>query len=438
MVSALVIVGGGYSGTLLAANYLERGGGTVTLIERAPAFARGAAYGTNRPEHLLNVRAANMSAFADRPDHFVHWLGTDDGAEFAPRRDYARYLGHILDGFRRDRRLRLVHGEAVAATPDAEGWRVTMRDGGAIEARRMALAIGNLLPALPPGLDAAALPDGVLIADPWRSDVAAGLCANDAVLIVGTGLTMVDTVLTLDAKGFRGPILALSRRGLHPLSHAEWAPLKEMVAPPDGGCSAVLRAVRARARARPRWQIAVDEVRPHVQALWLGAGEAERRRFLRHLQPWWDIHRHRIAPQIARRLRELEAAGQLRIAAGRLVKTEADGAGARVSWRPRGRVLEELMVVRRIVNCTGPSKDFSRAVGPFVARLMESGHARADPLGLGLEVDGKCRVVGADGRPREDLFAVGPLTKGRWWEITAVPHIRHQVATLGSRLALED
>lgn len=434
--SGLAIVGGGYSGTLLAVNYLERGGGLVTLIERAPTFARGAAYATNRPEHLLNVRAANMSAFADRPDHFVHWLGTDDGAEFAPRRDYARYLGHILDGFRKDARLRLVQGEAVAAEPSGAGWRVTLGDGAAIEASALALALGNMAPAGPPGIDPAALPDGVLVSDPWRGDFASGLDAQDAVLIIGTGLTMVDSVLTLDAKGFRGPILALSRRGLHPRAHSEWAPLKEMVAPPEGGCAAVTATMRARVRARPRWQVAIDEVRPHVQSLWLNACEAERRRFLRHLQPWWDIHRHRIAPQIARRIADLEAAGQLVIAGGRILGAVAEGRNATVRWRPRGSDEVRHFRAARIINCTGPSKDFRRAVGPFVSAMLDSGLARADSLGLGLDVDDRCRVLGDSGAPTPGLYAVGPLTKGRWWEVTAVPHIRGQVASLGARLAI--
>jgi len=434
--STLAIVGGGYSGTLLAVNYLERGGGPVTLIERAPSFARGAAYATTRPEHLLNVRAANMSAFADRPDHFVHWLGTDDGAEFAPRRDYARYLGHILDGFRKDARLRLVQGEAVVAEPAGTGWRVTLGDGGAVEAGSLALALGNMLPAGPPGIDARSLPEGILVSDPWRGELTAGLGSGDGVLVIGTGLTMVDTVLTLDAKGFRGPILALSRRGLHPRAHAEWSPLREMVAPPEGGCVAVTATMRERVRARPRWQVAIDEVRPHVQALWLNASEAERRRFLRHLQPWWDVHRHRIAPQIARRIADLEAAGQLTIAGGRILDAVAEGGHATVRWRPRGSAEVRHFRAARIVNCTGPSKDFRRAVGPFVSGIIDRGLARADSLGLGLDVDDRCRVVGEGGAPTPGLYAVGPLTKGRWWEVTAVPHIRHQVADLGARLAI--
>lgn len=434
--STLAIVGGGYSGTLLAVNYLERGGGPVTLIERAPAFARGAAYATNRPEHLLNVRAANMSAFPDRPDHFVHWLGTDDGAEFAPRRDYARYLGHILDGFRKDARLRLVRGEAIAAEPVGAGWRVTLDDGSNVEAAALALALGNMAPAGPPGIDPASLPEGMLVSDPWRGDFVSSLKPGDGVLIIGTGLTMVDSVLTLDAKGFRGPILALSRRGLHPRTHSEWSQLREMVAPPEGGCAAVTATMRERVRARPRWQVAIDEVRPHVQALWLNADEAERRRFLRHLQPWWDVHRHRIAPQIARRIADLEAAGQLTIAGGRILGADAERANATIRWRPRGSDDVRHFRAARIINCTGPSRDFRRAVGPFASALLDNGHARADTLGLGLDVDDRCRVLGASGAPTPGLYAVGPLTKGRWWEIVAVPHIRHQVASLGARLAL--
>ena len=436
--SHTLIVGGGYTGTLTAVTILERGGGRVTLIERAARFARGAAYGTARAEHLLNVRAANMSAFADRPDHFVHWLGTDDGAEFAPRRDYGRYLSHILEGWRRDPRLTLLSADAVDAARDGAQWRVTLADGGTLAGDRLVLATGNMAPQPPPGVDPSRFEPGVYVDDPWRGDLVDGLADTDIVLLIGTGLTMVDAVLTLGASGFRGRVLALSRRGLVPRTHAEWAALKPFHAPPEGSPSIVLGTMRARARARDRWHIAVDELRPHVQSLWAAADGPTRRRFMRHLRPWWDVHRHRIAPEIAARLERARADGRLKTAAGRIVSLEPCKDGAALTWRPRGSGAERRETVRRIVNCTGPASDIARFGPPIVRALFASGAARADALRLGVDVDAHGRAIGADDAPTPGLYAAGPLTKGVFWEIVAVPHIRHQVAALGARLALAD
>ncbi len=433
-----IVVGGGYSGTLAAVGLLERGAGAVTLIERAPVFARGAAYGTVHPGHLLNVRAANMSAFPDRPDDFVHWLGTDDGAEFVARRDYGRYLAHVLEGWRRDPKLTLVTGEVVAAERGTEGWTVRLRDGRAIDGERLILATGNMAPQPPPGIDPAAFDPGVYVDDPWRGELLGGLGADDTVLLIGTGLTMVDAVVTLHAAGFAGRILALSRRGLVPRAHSEWARLRTMVEPPEGGASAVLRAMRARVRARDRWQIAVDELRPHVQRLWIRSTAEERRRFLRHLRPWWDVHRHRIAPEIHARLDAMRAEGRLQTAAGRIVSLTPEAGGATVRWKPRGGTGEHSARVRRIMNCTGPAGDIARFGPALIRGLFADGSARPDPLRMGVDVDPRCRALGADGTPTPGLYAVGPLTKGAFWEMVAVPHIRGQVATLAARLALEE
>lgn len=435
--SHTIVVGGGYSGTLTAVGLLERGAGRVTLIERAPVFARGAAYGTRHPDHLLNVRAANMSAFPDRPDDFVHWLGTDDGAEFAPRRDYGRYLAHVLEGWRRNPALALVSGEAVAAAREGEGWTVRLRDGRVLDGDRLVLATGNMAPQPPPGVDPAAFEAGVFVDDPWRGELLDGLGADDTVLLIGTGLTMVDAVVTLGAAGFGGRVPAISRRGLVPRAHSEWARLKTMVEPPEGGASAVLRAMRARVRARTSWQIAIDESRPHVQRLWERADISERRRFLRHLRPWWDVHRHRIAPEIAARLDAMRADGRLETAAGKILAVRPAPGGATLQWRRRGGAAEETAQVRRIVNCTGPAGDIARFGPALVRGLFERGEARPDALRLGVDVDARCRALAADGTVTPGLYAVGPLTKGAFWEIVAVPHIRGQVARLAARLALD-
>lgn len=428
-------MGAGYSGTLTAVNLLEVGAGPVTLVERADRFARGAAYGTTHPEHLLNVRAGGMSAFPDRPGHFTEWRGRSDALEFAPRRDYGRYLGEILARWSGDPALTTLNAEAVAAEPAPGGWTVTLADGGTLGAGRLVLATGNMAPQPPPGVDPAALPPGVYVPDPWRASVTAGLDPASTVLIVGTGLTMVDAVVTLESSGFGGRIVALSRRGLWPRAHTDPVALDPVAGPPPGGVADWAHAVRARAARRAPWQAGVDEHRPVTAPLWAAATPEQRRRFLRHARPWWDIHRHRIAPAIAARLDTLIERGALTIAAGKLVRVEADDAGARVTWRPRGATQTRSLAVARIVNCTGPASDIARFGPPLVRSLFAAGLARPDPLRLGVDVAPDCAALAASGAPTPGLYAVGPLTKGAFWEIVAVPDIRAQVASLAGTLA---
>ncbi len=198
--------------------------------------------------------------------------------------------------------------------------------------------------------------------------------------------------------------------------------------------SALLAEVRERAE-RLGWRAAVDELRPFTQGLWLSATTEQRDRFLRHLRPWWDVHRHRLAPQVAAKIDAMTARGQLTIVAGKPRAYRPAGTEVAVTWRPRGSSTESVMTVRRIVNCTGPQGDLARSSEPVLKSLIASGHARADPARLGLDVDAQSRLVGAGGEPHPRLFGLGPMTRGAFWEIVAVPDIRTQVWTVARRLA---
>jgi uncharacterized NAD(P)/FAD-binding protein YdhS len=420
----VAIVGGGAAGVLQAANLVRHTGADVVLIERAADVGRGAAYSTRSPSHLLNVRAAGMSAFPEDPDHFVRWLEQRGGGrdDFAQRRVYALYLRDLLDEALASGRLRVVAGEAV----DLAGAAPRLASGEIVAADATILAVGNLSPGTPAGLKPEGLADDVYVADPWRGDIAAGLGEEDAVLLVGTGLTAVDAALTLHDSGWRGRTLALSRRGLVPRPHGAPAPAP----PPPAGLTPealpLLAAVRADA-ALIGWRAAVDRLRPETQRLWAEADPRQRRLFLRHLRPWWDVHRHRIAPSIAGRIEGMEAEGRLEFGGGRILSLTPEGDGARIAWRPRGGGAAREARVRRIVNCTGPSGDVREADEPLLQALLASGRIRPDAMRIGIDVDGDCRALGADGRGSDTLRAVGPLTKSAFWEIVAVPDIRRQV-----------
>lgn len=434
----VAVVGGGYSGTLQAIELL-RAGARVTLIERAQRLARGLAYGTTYPDHLLNVRASGMSAFAHEPDDFAAWFADDSGGqqdEFAPRRDYGRYLAERLERTRGEAggRLRTVTAEVVTITQGNPGETVHLAGGGVVEADAAILAIGNLPPEQVHGIAGETLPAGIYVADPWAGDIAVNLSGVDTVLLIGTGLTAIDAALMLDSAGFTGRVVALSRRGLVPRPHAASPVISAKLGQrlePD--CASLLRYVRVEAEAG-EWRATVDSLRPVTQSLWQASSVDERRRFLRHLRPWWDVHRHRIAPSIAARIDGMQRSGRLKIRAGKIISSSADGEQALVKWRPRGSPGEASLRVRRIVNCTGPQGDIGRAGDALVDSLIAAGRIRPDPCRIGIDVDAECRTLDSTGRVARSLYAIGPMTRSAFWEIVAVPDIRQQLPLLAARL----
>lgn len=425
----VAVIGGGFSG-LLTAIHLLRGDAEVVvrLVEKAPRFGRGRAYDAREPDHLLNVRASNMSAFPDRPSHFQNWLGANGGCPgpdaFVSRGRYGDYLQELLretvKGPETAGRLLLEQDEAIAVRPAGRGYEVRLALGRGFEADAVVLAVGLGPPSQPPGAAPEALGRRTYVGDPWRGDLA-DLPDGD-ILLLGAGLTMVDVALDLERPGRN--LLALSRHGLLPRAHAA-APA---AAPPAGRMDTPRRALATlRLHAREvGWRSAVDSVRGLMPALWRQWGEAEQRRFLRHLQPWWDVHRHRVSPMAARRLSGPMDAGGFAVLAGRLEALEPVDAGFEARIRMRGRPAAFTRHFAAVVNCTGLSGDL-RSSG-LLSDLQARGLARPDALRLGLEVDETCRLIGSAGRAVRGLYAVGPLTRAAFWEAVAVPDLRNQTA----------
>jgi len=442
----IAVIGAGFTGSLTAVHLLRHGpaGAQIYLIEKTAGFGRGLAFGAHNSSHFLNARAGNMSAFPDQPDHLIRWLsarpqlGPARADAFITRGAYGDYLSGLLRaaiaGADGAERLVLVPDQATALTFDAAGAALTLAMGRTLRLDAAVLAVGNLPPLTPQGLGLERLSPRLFANDPWASETLNGIDPQAEVLILGTGLTMVDIVLDLIERGHKGPITALSRRGLGPKRHEQVGP----VTPPTHsyGHRPLSRWVAER-RARAEqvgWRAAVDELRPITQAIWRAASPTERRRFLRHLRPWWDVVRHRMSQTVADRIDALRDSGQLRIVGGRVVDIEARGPLALVRWRARGETAARRLEVARIINCTGSGADLSRSDDPLLQSLIAQGAVRADPLGLGLEIDYACQVLDVAGHTRRPLYAAGPITQGYSWEVIAVPDIRNQVADLAAIL----
>jgi len=429
--TAVAIIGAGFSGTMVAANLARRGIDSILIAPRDVA-GKGTAFSTEDPAHLLNVPAGNMSAWPDRADDYSTRAG--DPASFAERRHFGAYLREILDEALDSGKTELIASQATSATHDGSEWRVSLESGESVEADAVVLAIGNQPPAQFPF--GKALGDR-LVDNPWGDKARAAIEDSAArqldVVIVGTGLTMVDVMLSLDCAGHKGRIVALSRRGLVPKSHDSYEPAPVGTDDlPVGNARRIIRWLRERT-AKVGWRAAVDSLRPHSHAVWQSLSPKQQRLFLRHARPWWDVHRHRIAPQVGARLQALLDEGRLQIVAGRMLDASRSGDEAEVIIRRRGADNPEPpQRFGYVFNCTGPLSDIGRTEDPLLRQLLDDGFVLPDELAMGLSIDQRSRAA-----PGERLWALGTLTKGRYWEIIAVPDIRHQAAAVAEDIATE-
>jgi len=458
--SRVAIVGAGFSGTALALQLLRRATASgkgpldVTLVEREPRqLARGVAYSSFDPRHILNVPAAQMSFDPAAPDDFVAWLRARGlapreapGEWFAPRQLYGQYLEQRLrdseaaaaDGAR----LRRVTGEAVDARPAVHGWQLLLRGGELVVADALVLALGNFPPPHPVVRDPQGYDSPRYFNRAWEPGAVDGLEPDDAVLLIGTGLTSVDMLVSLTRNGHHGAIHAVSRRGLWPFPH-EATPVWPEFVPGEAPhrIATLLALVRAElakaAAAGVPWPSVINALRPRTVALWQALPRSEQQRFLRHVRPWWEVARHRMPPSSSALVAELTARGQLTTLRGRLRSIEEDeglgGAGLQVGIQLRGA---EQVVLRaaRVLNCTGAESNYRKLADPLVRNLMRHGLAHADPLHLGLATDADGRLEDAQGATPHPLYTLGPCRKGSLWETTAVPEIRGQAAALAAVL----
>lgn len=440
----VAIVGAGFSGASVAAQLMKRGkrAPDVVLVGRDRKFGPGLAYGSEDSAHLLNVRASNMSALADQSDHFARWLAKrghrDAATSFQSRKLYGRYLEDVLatahGGFGGPS-LKRVRDDVEAARRDGDAWVITLSSGRKIEADRVVLALGNAR-ARPPAVFESG---GVLLTDPWDRAALTAIPAGD-VLLLGAGLTMIDVALSLAKRRKKGVIYALSRRGQAPRGHLadpKPAPPAALDLPLEiSDALFVLRkeAEAAASRGEP-WQYVIDRLRARTPEFWMRLSAEQQRRFLRHARVWWDVHRHRAAPEIAAQVKALRDEGRLKVLAGEIVSAAPGPRGVRLQHRGRGSLARHNMDVAAVVNCTGAASDIRNSNDPLMRQLVEEGIVRAPDNGLGIAMDTDGRVISADGSVQSALFALGPITQGAFWESTAVPEIRVRAAAIAAMLA---
>jgi uncharacterized NAD(P)/FAD-binding protein YdhS len=459
-VPVIAIIGGGASGTLTAIALLNQFAAAgrsrlrIILIDRYGRHGLGQAYATTNPVHLLNAPADQMSAIDGDAKHLIRWAD-EAGAEvagFLPRPLYGRYLRETLA---QAEALAAPQARVEALTAQVTSVRIGAGGRGVslgldrsqldrsypdrsypdrLNADLAVLATGPLPSTLPfPAPDS----DRVIV-DPWAPGALDRVADGRPVIVVGTGLTALDLVLSVTGNHQGSTVAAISRHGLLPRPHRTWPASDQPVRLPAVDAitgqvrlTDLIRLVRAEAlAAEGSWQEVMDALRPHVPKLWQALSPADQRVFLGRLARYWEIHRHRVPAVTEARIAELEKAGRLSLHQGTissvteregdLVVQLGDGTELTGGW---------------LINGTGPGNDAGRTADPLLADLLAAGLIRPDSLGLGIDADADGAVLSAAGLPSQVLFTLGSPLRGRWYETTAVPEIRAQAATLAALIS---
>jgi uncharacterized NAD(P)/FAD-binding protein YdhS len=454
----VAIIGAGFSGSMVAVHLANtlRCAREIALIEKQRRTGPGIAYGTDNPVHLLNVPAGKMSAYPDKPSHFLEWLREHPELvrqyrleplteqTFVPRSLFGLYLELLVQRSAiRSGHVHRFEREAVDLVKASDGsFHVLLADHTTIFARKAVLALGNFPPGDPVVADRRFHRSNNYLTDPWSSATLEKLSQTGDILILGSGLTALDLILSLNEMKQNGTIYVLSRHGHFPHRHAqtesytlEQADLQEMHSV-RGLLRAVRNEVSLAARANIGWRSVVDALRPHAQVIWQRLDLAERRRFFRHLRPYWEIHRHRAAPEALDAKDAMEKAGRLRCYQGRVERIVERENTLFVKFWNRSRIGSEL-AVSLVINCTGPECNYHKLKDPLVLQLFLRGLARPDPLFLGFDVNDQGQLIDVTGHAVPNLYTLGSTQKGRLLETTAVPELGRQAVELATLLADE-
>ena len=443
------IVGGGFTGAVFAIHLSRMAGRRldIAIVEPRGRPGRGVAYDTEDPDLRLNGPLPVHFVYPDAPDHLRDWYVGEgvpardpgalaaDGSIYMRRGDFGRYVEEQLrahvEGNPSGSRLRHVRSRALAAHRTPDGYRLALDDGGTLSAGLTVLASGYDRPRAPPPFDGAISGHAGFVADPWDTARIRQIPAGARVLVLGMAQTASDVIAMLLRSGHKGPVTAVSRHGLYPRRRPPAVPgavpdVMERVVRPISLFTAahgrhesvrgLLRTLRSEARraeaAGGTWVEPFGDLRDSVWELWPALPLAEKRRFLRHLRAWYDVHRFQLPPQVDTRIAAAEAAGQVSFEAAFCVSAACDGGALSVTLRRRGSDKRHRKAFDAVVNCTGPAMQPDRSGNPLVASLVARGYAASHPAGIGFSVDGECRAIGADGRADPHLRIVGPLTYG--------------------------
>ncbi len=450
----VAIIGGGFSGICSAYHVLTAAAEAdvrlrCILIEQSKAIG-GIAYGTDSARHLLNVRAEHMSLSETKHDSFLLWLKKNSpelgAGMFLPRKIFRQYMEDLLMETARTMSpgtpLTVKEGEVTDVGQSAAMYQLQTADGESFSAARVILALGNL--ASESALFSPEEKSKKLLLNPWASYAEADLSRQKKIAIIGTGLSALDVILEAEASGFRGTYVLISRHGLLPRPHCEppaqpSALAKEWAGILAGEKNALssLRVFRKAVRAGVVWHELIDALRPSLQSLWRGFDTTEKRKFLRQIRPYWDVHRHRAPQESLAVVSALSDEGRLNVKCARVVKGALNGESVELTLSENSSETHNRASFDRVFDCRGLFTDIRRASSPLLKNLAAGGMVSYDDLSMGIKADPKGLILNQKGSAQPNFYTLGSLRRGELWETTAAREIRTQAYAIAQEMIKE-
>jgi uncharacterized NAD(P)/FAD-binding protein YdhS len=452
MAQNIAIIGGGFSGVMVAINLLQKSTYplNIYLVEHRNKLGEGIAYGTRSNHHLLNVPAGKMSAFVDQHDNFLQWLNINypnqliTSDTFVTRRFYSEYLRSILQDAQQNARagvlLYPVLDKAIAIDKTPRNLIITLKSGEQLSVDQSVLALGNFPPQNPSISNPLFYQSSRYVPWAWSEPQLPLISTHEPLLLIGSGLTAIDIIATLKEQNHQGKIYVISRRGLFPQPHAKVEPFPPFLTPESAPKTTrelvhkIREAIDNAAQKGYNWRAVIDSLRVETQSIWNHLPLPEQARFLRHVQPYWEVLRHRIAPHIYQQIQELLNNQQVIFYAGRILEYSEKPDHVDVIIRQRRH--QELLNLRvsLVINCTNSVGDYQKLNNPLLVNLFKSGLIRSDSLNLGLDVTKTGALIDQKGEISQYLYTLGTACKGCRWETTAVREIREQAENLATEL----
>lgn len=452
----VAIIGGGFAGAMNAVHLLSQNKKAVhiILINSKYPLSKGIAYSSYSNKHLLNVAAKNMSAFPDKPNHFISWIKNHDnyGAldqlelpnMYLPRNIYGHYLKDVFDNAIRKKpdnvSIEFIHDEAIDMEIINGEAKISFSVSPPVTASKVVLAMGNQMPRTPKFNNDTFHASKRYYANPWVNEAVSHPGMNGDVIIIGNGLTMVDVVFGLREKNYKGKIYSLSPHGFRILPHRRFEPYHELVqelkTPYELNTLVKLfrrhiQKLRSRGIAG---EAAVDSLRPFTQKIWMALSKTEKERFMFHIRHMWGVARHRLPMDVHLQIQQMILDNSLEIIAGRIHSVEESESAVHVSIMPRNKREVFKIKADRVINCTGPESDITKTNNELIQNMLMRQLIFPDEMSLGINALPDGTILDKKGQPADNLFAIGSLIKGILWESTAVPEVRTQAKNIAEKI----
>lgn len=440
MSQSIAIIGGGASGALVVLNILKQATKPISILwfDKHNVFCKGLAYSTSDENHLLNVRASNMSVFTDEPTHFVNWLVeqklnyTKDS--FVPRNIYGEYIKSTLDSLSRKNNLvniSLINAEVIDIVKDIE---INLKtDTNIYKSQAVVLALGNFLPAHPRSIKNDFIASSNYFHNAFSKDVISNVRNKKNVAIIGSGLTMIDIVVSLYHQKYTGTIHVISPHGYIPQAHSKLplSPISSYIYTSKTYTlieltSIINLQIKKAKKENIHWHCVIDALRPHLQHLWQQLSTADKQQFFRHLRHKWGVARHRAPLESINVIQKLIEYGKLNLIKGRIHSILTTNNSFSILYKNNATEILTFNT-EAIINCTGPESDFEKIDSPLVQQLLKNNFIEVDDIRYGIKANSK-------GKISNNLYTLGPPLKGLLWESTAIPEIRMQAFELTKQL----